>query len=162
MAKQFRFRLETVRKIREQEQETQRREMAKAVGAVTQMQDQILRLNDQLRLVLSEARDVKKGRDFTTTMLRNHQLHRDWMHRKIRESELDLLDRRKKLSQEQAKFTEVRKRLKVIEKLREKQWLRYQREQMKESQMEQDEAAQQLYHRQRMASGAMFGSREKL
>ncbi len=62
-------------------------------------------------------------------------------------TETELVDRNRELDEERSKLAEASKQLKVIEKLREKQWRRHQLEVKREEQSASDESALQMFSR---------------
>ena len=149
MAGRFRFRLEVVRRIRQQAQDAQRRVVADAVRAVGAVEQRIDRLTQTLSNTVEQARDAQQERRLDLVSLRGHQFYRGWLHGRILESHAELSRRRTELDRERAELGEVTKRLKVIEKLREKQWNRYLKEIRREEQAAFDESAVQTFLRNR-------------
>lgn len=147
MARGFRFRLEVVRRIRERERDAQRRALAHALRAVGQVEERIDRLTGQLAESFNQTRGVHASRHVDVTLLRGHQLHRGWLHRRILESNAELAVRNAGLEQDRSQLAEASKRLKVIESLRERQWARHRRQVAREEQIDTDEVAVQMYLR---------------
>ena len=152
MAKRFRFRLEVVRQLRQQAQDTQRRVVADAARAVTRVDERIARMTQELADTVDRSRDTQQTRHLDMTSLRGHQFYRGWLHQRIMESGEERENLDAKLDRERVKLAEVSKRLKVIERLREKQWMRHQAEFRREEQAGYDEAALQGYVRGRRES----------
>ena len=149
MARRFRFRLEMVRRLREQARDAQRRVVADAVRAVTHLEDRIARLTRQLDDTADRFRDAQRAERLDVVSLRGHQIFRGWLTRKIAESNEELVRRQASLDYERARLAEVWKRLKAIEKLRERQWERHLTEVAREERAVNDEAALQMYVRRR-------------
>ena len=147
MARRFRFRLETVRRLREQARDKEQRIVAGAVRAVKQIEERIVRLSGELQEVCGQSRDIRGGRFLDAVSLRGHQLYRIYLHRKIAESHEELAEKQAVLKRERAKLAEASTRLKVIENLRDRQWKRYLVDVAREEQAACDEAAQHAYLR---------------
>ena len=115
MAGKFRFRLEVVRRVRQQAQDAQRRVLADALRAVTAVEWRIAHLTRELGETMGQARDAQRGRRLDMVSLRGHQFYRGSVHRRILESRTELARRRAELDRERAKLGEATKRLKVME-----------------------------------------------
>jgi flagellar FliJ protein len=147
MAGRFRFRLEVVRRIRQQAQDAQRRVVADAARAVGVVEAQIDRLTHTLGDTVDRARETQRGKRLDLMCLRGDQFYRGWLHRRILESHAELSGRRADLDRARAELGELTKRLKVIEKLRERQWARYLKDIRREEQAAFDESALQMHLR---------------
>ena len=147
MARRFRFRLETVRKVRERDQAAQQRVLARAVQSVTRVGERVTALTEQLEQTIDASRDVHEARRLDMRSLLGHQVHRGWLHRKILESGVELLERKAQCEAERARLAEASKRLKVIDNLRDRQWARYRREVARGEQAAADEIGIQRYLR---------------
>lgn len=147
MAPRFQFRLETVRKLRTQARDQQHRVVADAIHRVSRNEERISLITKELRNTVEDTRLDRSCKSLDVLSLRENQLYRGWLHRKIMEADAELFRSREVLNQERAKLQEASKQLKVIEKLRERQWDRYQTKQKREEQSLYDEAALQLYQR---------------
>ena len=111
MARRFRFRLETVRKLRERARDAQRRVVADAVRDVNGIEKLLAQLDQQLRGTIDRARGIHEERRLDVTSLRGHQFYRGWLHRKILESTVELAARKTRLEAERDKLGEASKRL---------------------------------------------------
>ncbi len=147
MAGRFRFRLETVERIRRREQDERRRGVALAIQEVQRVKERIGVLTQQLANSIDLKRGLQRAEHVDMRSLRGHQFHLGDLHRRILESGEQLTQRRSVVDQERAKLAEASKRLKVIEKLREKQWNRHVMALRREEQAAMDEAALQKYVR---------------
>ena len=76
-------------------------------------------------------------------------MFRGWLKRKLSESNDELVRQQARLDYERARLTEVWKRLRVIEKLRDRQWERHLTGVAREERAVSDEAALQMYVRRR-------------
>ena len=147
MAGRFRFQLEVVRKLRQEAMDTQRRTVAHAIGAVRRTERRVEQLTEELRATIAQTRDSQQVRRLDIVSLRGHQYYRGRLHRQIMESDEERAKRQAILDRERAKLAKVTMRLKVIEKLREKQWNRHATQLRREEQAGYDETAVQAYAR---------------
>lgn len=154
MARRFRFRLETVRKIRERERDAQRRIVAEKVHAVEAIRDRVAVLTGGMDDNRSGARDARRPGWVSINLLRGHVLHQTWLARTIETTREELDERLGEFRVEQGKLAESSKRLKVIEKLRERKWEQYQVKLVREEIQAGDEASQQMFRRARQGATA--------
>ena len=152
MAGRFRFRLEVVRRVRQHAQDAQRRVVADAVRAVTAVEQRIERLTQALGDTVEQARGAQRAKRLDLVSLRGHQFYRGWLQRRILESHQELFRHRTELDHQRVKLGEVTSQLKVMEKLREKQWRRHVAEARREEQASFDESALQTDLRRRRES----------
>lgn len=149
MAKRFRFRLETVERLRKQSRDEQRRAVAQAVRDLSASEERASQLGDQLRDTVELTRGARTAPQLDIAALRGQQLHRNWLYRRIMESTQEIADARARLDAERTKLAEATAKLKVIEKLRERRWLRHKMEVSREEQRVSGEIAVQGYIRRR-------------
>lgn len=154
MARAFRFRLEVLRRLREQAQAGQRRKVADAVRAVSQTQGRIEEFTNELQNAAEATRAARQAERIDVVFLRQDQFYRGWLQRRITESAVEMAQRRRELEKERDRLAEATKRLKVIAKLRERQWQRHRVKVQREEQAVTDEAATQSYSRRRHAQCA--------
>lgn len=147
MAGRFRFRLEAVRRVRKQTQDTQRRVVAGAVQAVQEVENRMGRLTEELDLTMDRSRDARRPRDLDISALRSHQVYRGCIHRRLLESATEIVKRRATLDVERSKLAETTKRLKAIEKLRERKLASHVKAIARAEQAGQDETATGMYLR---------------
>ena len=157
MAKRFQFRLEVVRKLREQARDMQRRVVADAVREVRGVEERVDQLTDQLRATVELTRGEQQTQKLDVPSLRGHQFYRNWLHRRIWESNLELGEKRAKLDTERGKLGEASARLKAIEKLRDKRWARHTTQVHREEQAAMDEVAVGGFIRHRIPIGGDGG-----
>lgn len=121
MAKRYKFRLETLLRLRKQQEDQQKRVVASRLREVRTLRErsqylstEIAHHQDQTRLSLSQARmdldDLKLGR---------HWLIR--LRRGVLAADAQITTQRSLLAQERADLTEARKQTKVLERLKERQ-----------------------------------------
>ncbi len=153
MARRFLFRLETVRKIRQQARDVQQRVVAGKARAAGEVRQRIARLEGDLERTVDRSRQAHRIGRLNMSSVRGQEIHRGWLHRSLGEACALLVQRQAELRSEQTRLAEASKRLKVIEKLRERQWERHKAEVAKEEQSQADEAARQMYLRRRREHG---------
>ena len=147
MAKRFRFRLEAVRRTREQARDAQRRVVAVQVRAVAKVEGRIRELSDQSAVALEMLTRIQRTGVLDTLMIRQQHAHRDDLNRSMQQQRVELGRKRAELSDEQERLAEASKQLKAIEKLREKQFKQHQEQVAREEQAASDEASIQMYLR---------------
>ena len=148
MARKFRFRLETVRKLRERARDAQRQVVSERVRAVGAVERRLSGFAGDLEAAVDGSRDASGTGRLDMASLRSHRVYRAWLHRKMDDTRVELDGRRRELSTEQERLADATRRLRVIEKLREKQWTRYCSELAREEQTANDEVALQVYQRE--------------
>lgn len=147
MALGFRFRLEVIRQIRRREREAQRRVVADAVGAVSGVEERIEQLSDQLRRSVDGMRESRRDQGLDVMTIRGQQVYSGQLQQRIIESYTELTAKRETLDKDRRQLAEATKRLKVIEKLRDKQWARYMERIRAAEQSAVDEAAMEVHRR---------------
>lgn len=152
MPGRFRFRLEAVRKVRRQAQDAQQRAVAGILREIGQTEAGVRRLTEELRAEVGATRSAQSIQRLDLARIRGHQFHQTWLQGRVLEAQTELTQQRARLEQERAKLTEAARRLKVIEKLRERQWERFCIEERRAEQRESDEVANQLHLRHAAAT----------
>ena len=148
MAKRFRFRLEGVRKVRSHERDARRREVANAVRAVTSVEEQIDQLERGLRAAVEQTRSEQLTPGVVDVpSFRGDRFYRNQLQIRILELHATLAQKQDELAACREKLSLSSKRLKAIEKLREKKWLRHRTEINREERTDNDEFAVQRYLR---------------
>ncbi|UCE60336.1 MAG: flagellar export protein FliJ [Phycisphaerales bacterium] len=145
----FRFKLEVVRRLRKQAQDTQRRAVAGAIRSVVRVEDRIARLGREVQSTLDGRREAQGVAHVDMACLRGHELYRGWLSYKTREARAELARCQASVNEERDKLATATKELKVIEKLRERQKARYDTWIRRQEQSASDEAALQTYLRDR-------------
>lgn len=152
MAKRFVFRLETVERLRKRARDEQRRAVAEAVRVLAAAESRAQSLNQQLRNMVDLTREARQTERLDIAALRGNQLHRNWLYRRIMESNEEIAKAQVRLDSERTKLGEATARLKVLEKLRERRWSRHLVEVAREEQTIASEIAVQGFVR-RMRAG---------
>ncbi len=147
MAGAFRFRLATVERVRGQEVERQRRAVAVAARAVKAAEVSLADVTNRLRELTLSTRSAKQGARLDVGLLRSQEFHGGWLADQAIQAQAFLSKQQAELVRRRNLLGDLSKRLKVIEKLRERQWRRFRAEQAKREQIELDEVALQQFVR---------------
>ncbi len=147
MAGRFRFRLEVVRRVRQQARDAQRRVVAEAIRAVRAVEDTLRDSTQALHDTVERTRETQQARHLNLALVREEQFYRTRLHRRIIESRSTLAKKQAVLDREREKLANASKRLKVIEKLRDKRRERHLAQVRREEQVAFDETALQGYLR---------------
>ena len=145
MAKRFRFRFGTMLKIRKQREDEQKRVVAERLRQIAQVRDQREALQRQIR---DEIDAIRTGQDRGAIDIQQVMRHRHWLghlHKGVLEAEARQRFLEARLSQERAVLAEAVKQRRILEKLRERQWLRYQKEEERRDVRESDELSTVRY-----------------
>lgn len=159
MAKRFKFRLETVSRLRKQQADEHRRivarrlaEMAGVQRHIEEMQERVLDTHETLRRFRTggpvDSAAESMGQDFNMTDVRRHQIYLSQLHSVIAQSRQELSGLEGKLRPERAALSQASKEQKVLEKLEERQRDRHRRELERMERIEEDESAAQYCHRE--------------
>ena len=150
MAGGFKFSLEVLLRVRKQERDAQRRVVAEALRGIDTIERRIGEATEALRIEKDDTRDARGGARLDLSALRGHQFYVSRLHRWIGEGRMDLASQQTLLEKEREKLAEVSKRLKAIEKLREKHLQRHMLLERRRERATEDELAAQRYIRQRV------------
>ena len=153
MARKFRFRLETVRRLREQARDARRSVVSENIRAVTRAEQHRAELVRARSDRMQEMRFVQQTGRLDAVSMRRHFVHDGYLENQLDVSETELTKRLGELRAEQDRLAEASKRLRVIEKLRGRQWRRYLADAAREEQAALDEAAVQPYTRRPTPDG---------
>jgi len=145
MARKFRFRLEAVRRLRQEALESQRRTIASLVRGAGRIRERIDQLSEQIASTADRARDAQRSGVIDLRSLSGLEFHRAWLHAKLLESQHELTQQEIQLRAERHKLAERWKEVRVIEQLREKQWRRHTAELARDERLLADEAALNVY-----------------
>ncbi len=147
MAKRFIFRLETVRRLRQLDVERRQRALAEAIHRVRDLDNYIGDLNRELRETMLTDRGHQERTTLDVAQLRSGQLHGGWLRKQVLVSREELSRREKRVDEERRKLQDADKRLKVIEKLKERHATRHRELVHRAEQAETDEVGTQLFVR---------------
>lgn len=159
MAQAFKFRLETVRRLRRQELDLRRREVAEAAREVLTLQDRIGQLSETVRAHVGELRQSQsEGASLDLPQIRMHYVHQGYLARQMVDAELRLAEKQKELSNRREMLKQANARAKALEKLHERQKERFDRDQRMSERKTQDEQAQRTMFRKQLEQPAMAKS----
>ncbi len=147
MARRFRFRLDVVERVRRSLRDAQQRVVAEAARAVAAARNRETSWTNDLQGSFAGSRMIQSSARIDMTCLLTYQLHRGWLRRTIESAGAEVLEKLHKFEEERTKLAEASKHLKVIEKLRERQWQRHVQEIKREEQAVNDEAAVHMFLR---------------
>jgi flagellar export protein FliJ len=155
MAQAFKFRLETVRRIRRKELDLRRREVAKTTRDVLALQDRIDQLNETVRSSVGELRRSQSGAgSLELAQIRMHYVHQSYLARQMVDAELTLAEKQKDLSKQRATLKQANAKAKALEKLHERRKEQFDWDQRKNEQKIEDEQAQRIILRKQMEQSA--------
>lgn len=141
MAKRFKFRLETVLKLRQQRENDKKRIVADRIREIVRASNDQYGIQQQIENQIDAMRGrVQQGRIDTRQIARD----RHWLSRlnlQSLETQSAIRTLQAKLSMEQAELAKASRQRKILEKLREKQMLSYRQTVEKQEQKESDELA---------------------
>lgn len=147
MARRFQFRLEVVRRLRESQRDGQRRLLADRAAAVRDAQSRITGLHGRVEEDVRASRAAQRTRRLDADTLRVRLLHRGWLHRKIDEAAAVLSDAQAALTDQRTRLVEADRRLKTLEKLRDRQLGRHRTQEARRERAASDETALLLHLR---------------
>jgi flagellar export protein FliJ len=158
MAKAFRFRLEVVERVRRQAVDKQRRVVAEVLRDVAAAELRVARATEEIRALTLMTRDARQSSVLDVASLRGHQFHRGWLADQAIKAQAEFDQKKGDLAVERARLAENLTRLRVIEKLRERQTQAHRVEQTRIEQGELDEVAlQQFWRRERVGAEMQAG-----
>jgi len=141
VAKRFRFRLETVLKLREQREQAHKRIVADRLRQIARAEARAQRLRDQIAAEVQAARQARRAGILEVTAIARHRHWLGRLQRGLLETEADLRTLRAKLAQERTELAEASKQAKIMAKLKERQQQRYAYELARQERLEADEIA---------------------
>jgi flagellar FliJ protein len=135
----FRFTLESVHRLRNQKRDECRRQLGLAVSRLQQIDSidqQVLSEQAELRAYLKE---LSQAGTVSVGMVSRCQMHLAQLERKHQEALLALAEARQVVKAQREKLVAADQQVKAMEKLRDKQFEDYQREQDQRERLEQEE-----------------------
>lgn len=147
MAKRFRFRLETLRRIRQQERDRQQRTLANAVRNVESAGRRLATIAQQVEDAAVLTRFDRQRERLDLASIRATHLYRGFLEQQLVQERIALGRTTADLDAHRAKLGEATKNLKVLENLRDRQWRRHRVEVARQEQAEYDEVGAQQYAR---------------
>lgn len=153
MAKRFVFRFDTMLKIRRQREDEQKRVVANRLRQIVQTREQIAAINRQIS---EQIEAIRRGQQAGRIDIHQVQKDRHWLghlHKAALEAEARLRFLEARLAQERAVLAEAVKQRRILDKLKEQQWRRFQQEQDRLEMRQSDELTTVRY---------VFGRRQAL
>jgi len=145
MAKRFKFRLDTVLKIRKQREDQRKRVVADRLRQISQVREQMAAIDRQIG---DEMRAIRRAQSPGTIDIQQAMRHRHWLghlHKTALEAGARLRFLEARLAQERAVLAEAVKQRRILAKLKEQQWERYRQEADKRELAASDEMATVRY-----------------
>jgi len=152
VAKRFKFRLETVLKIRKRREDAAKREVAVRLGEIARVEGEMAALREQIRVEIDGFRASHATGQINVTQIARHRHWLVHLDRGVLTCENRLRELRERLSGDRAALAEARKRVRVLEKLEERQRERYMKDLNRAEVRELDEISNVLFVRQRAAA----------
>lgn len=149
MTSVFRFRLEAVRKLRQETRDRQRRAAAAASAKLNEATETKDRIAAALKENVKQLRAEKAVGAINIPVLRAGYLHQGSLVRKSEEADVSLQEIRQEFEAQRKLLGEANARLKTIEKLRERKWRRHRAQIHRAEQAIGDEVALRVYVTQR-------------
>jgi flagellar FliJ protein len=150
MAKRFEFRLQTVLRIRKQDEDACKRVVADRLRRIKAVHSEVVALQGQMA---DEIRAFRQTHAVGRLDMRQVMQHRHWLihlQQGVLMANSRLAELQRQLEQDRIALTEARKRVRVLEKLKERQHERYRHELNRMEARENDEIGNTLYFRQRV------------
>lgn len=147
MPKRFRFRLEPVLRLRRRAVDEQMRVVGEQLRRLGRCRETMAKLRRQVDELLTRSRVERSNTDVDIGMQLQEQRWRLHLKRRIAKQAERLLEMAGVLRSAQAKLADLSKDVKVIEKLRERQYRTFSEEQSREERLEADEQAMQIFLR---------------
>lgn len=144
MAGPFQFRLEVVQRLRRLELEREQRVMAGCVQAVLEARQLADLVAGRMDENAQQRRNMQQDSRPDVAGLRTEQLHLLWLRRMQDQTRQELARRQEIMEAQRQKLVAASRKVKVIEKLRDRQWKRYQDEERRAERKEHDELAMLL------------------
>ncbi len=133
--------------MRVQARDALRRTVAHQAGLVLRAEQRIVALNEQLRESVGMSRTQLQNAALDVSTLRTNQFFRGWLQNRILDAHQERAQLRIRWEAERQALAEATKRLRVIEKLKDRRWKAYLAEQDRREQAALDESALQVHRR---------------
>lgn len=147
MAKRFRFRLEAVQRVREQTRDEARRVVAARLRRVTRITERMAVYQHNLADAMERTRRSQEEPRPDLAMIRYCRTFIGAMHRALEQAREQLRLENEVLRDERRRLTEADREVKVLEKLRDRQWQRHREAEQREERAESDETALRVHGR---------------
>ena len=152
MAKRFTFRLGTVLRLRKMAEDDCRRRVAARLREIARVESDIRRLEEQFEWEVGRSRDDQRDPHMDVMTVRRRRSYMGHLQRRTRVCEQQMRTLQQKLEEDRSTLALASKRVKALEKLRDRQWTRHIEAQRRAERVEEDEIGQQLFLRHRVLS----------
>jgi flagellar FliJ protein len=143
----FRFTLESVMKLRNQTRDECRRQLGLAVGRLTQIESLDRQILDEQAELRSYLKELSQMGTVSVGLVSRCQMHLAQLERKHQQALAARAEAQSAVDVERAKLIAADQDVKVMEKLRDKQWENYCQEQNRRERIEQEEILAAYHHR---------------
>ncbi len=150
MAKKFTFRLETVLRLRRTTEDACRRRVAERLREIARVESDVRRLDEQFHWELDRSRVDQQSPEMDVMTVRRRRSYMGHLQRRISGCEAQIDALRKQLEEDQKALAHASKEVKLLEKLRDRQWARQREIERRAERAEEDEVGQQVFLRRRM------------
>lgn len=145
MAKRFRFRLETVLKVRRQVADEKKRVVADRLREISALQGNLMMVNEQIAATYRKTRENAVHQHLDVQDLSKRRFWTSHLQRNVLETQFRIDKARQQLAKDRDVLAEASKELKVVEKLRENSFAKHSREIERQETIEADELAVSRY-----------------
>ncbi len=145
MAKRFRFRLDTILRLRKRILEERQVVVAKRLQAIAIEQGLVSQARELLADEAVESRAMQGQGSVNVSHLRSYRMHSLYLGSVISECNARMAAHERELERERQEMVEASVAVKAIEKLKERRLQRHQRQLAKEEQMQQEEFYAQMH-----------------
>ncbi len=139
MAKLFKFRLETVLRVRRQKEDEKKRIVARRIREVLAQEKHINNLQKQTIATVTDIQRQMQNGSVDVDLISRQRYWLSHLHQMGLQAQLHLRQLNQQLAQERLVLSEAAKEVKVLEKLRERLWQRYQKQLQKQEILEADD-----------------------
>ena len=147
MAQKFKFRLETVRRVRQLEFEEKQRVVADRLRRIGSEQAIIAALEQERASMNEETRRLLSGGHVNVGGVSRYRVRVGYLRNQILDAENRISEHERALVMERAAMVKASVAVKAIEKLKERQLAAYELQLKRLETVEQDETAQQMHRR---------------
>ncbi len=140
----FKFNLEGVLRLRTQVERDRQRVLAEKHAMLTQLTDELRRLDAQVQLSVADVRQNRLTGPLDLGYLAAHRRYTLAMHRRAIEQARRIVTAQQSVEQTRAELAEAAKQKKVIEKLKEKRLTQWRLEQAQKEMAQLDEIGMQI------------------
>lgn len=145
MAKRFQFRLETVLKVRLQKEDEKKRVVAGRIRELVRMRELLMQLNEQIAASVKDARASILQPRVDVELVSRKRFWTSHLQARVMETELQIKTLENGLADDRRTLAEAAKEVRVMEKLREQAFGRYDRELQRAETLEADELSTQRF-----------------